>query len=68
MTPWVTQTRTLLDNASNAHINVVVWSWCSINGHDAQRYVDNMETLISEYSKGGSKVSPTRPPVYFLYS
>ncbi len=26
-----------------------MWAWCSVNGHDAQRYVDNMETLISEY-------------------
>ena len=25
-----------------------------------------MEILISEYSKGGSKVSPTRPPVHFV--
>jgi hypothetical protein len=67
VTPWVTDTRTLLDNASNGHINVVVWSWCSIDWHDAQRYVDNMEILISEYSKGGSKVSPTRPPVHFVF-
>lgn len=48
-TPWVIATRALLDNPDNSHINVVVWSWCSINGHDAQRYVDNMEKLISEY-------------------
>jgi len=48
-TPWVVSTRTLLDNPDNSHINVVVWSWCSINGHDAQRYVDNMEKLVAEY-------------------
>ncbi len=48
-TPWVVSTRELLDNGANSHINVVVWSWCSINGHDAQRYVDNMEKLVSEY-------------------
>lgn len=49
VTPWVTATRDLLDSPANSHINVIVWSWCSINGHDAQRYVDNMEILISEY-------------------
>jgi len=49
VTPWVTCTRQFLDNPSNSHINVIMWSWCSINGHDAQRYVDNMEILVSEY-------------------
>ena len=49
VTPWVTCTRTFLDLAQNSHINVIMWSWCSINGHDPQRYVDNMEILISEY-------------------
>lgn len=50
VTPWVTATRNLLDNSANSHVNVIMWSWCSINGHNAQRYVDNMEILISEYS------------------
>ncbi len=67
VTPWVTSTRLFLDKASNSHINVIVWSWCSINGHDIQRYVTNMEILISEYGRGGSKVSPTRPPVDFVF-
>ncbi len=49
VTPWVTSTRNLLNNTANSHINVIMWSWCSINGHDAQLYVDNMEILISEY-------------------
>jgi len=48
-TPWVIATRSLLDDPANSHINVVMWSWCSINGHDAQRYVDNMEKLVAEY-------------------
>jgi len=48
-TPWVVQTRAFLDDAANADVNVVLWSWCSINGHDAQRYVDNMEKLVAEY-------------------
>ncbi len=49
VTPWVTGTRDLLDDPANAHLNVIMWSWCSINGHDAQRYVDNMEILVAEY-------------------
>jgi len=49
MTPWVTCTRAFLDSPANAHINGIMWSWCSIDGHDAQRYVDNMEILVSEY-------------------
>ena len=49
VTPWVTSTRNLLDNPANAHVNVVMWSWCSINGHNIQRYLDNMEILVSEY-------------------
>ena len=49
VTPWVTCTREFLNSPTNAHINVIMWSWCSINGHDAQRYLDNMEILISEY-------------------
>ena len=49
VTPWVTCTRDFLDAPANAHINVIMWSWCSIDGHDAQRYVDNMEILVSEY-------------------
>ena len=49
VTPWAVGTRALLDNPDNAHVNVVIWSWCSIDGHDAQRYVDNMEMLIAEY-------------------
>jgi hypothetical protein len=49
VTPWVTCTRAFLSSAANRHVNVVMWSWCSINGHDAQRYVDNMELLVAEY-------------------
>jgi hypothetical protein len=49
VTPWVSCTRTFLDSPANSHINVIMWSWCSINAHDAQRYVDNMEILVSEY-------------------
>jgi hypothetical protein len=47
VTPWVHCTRAFLD--ANPSVNLILWSWCSINGHDAQRSVDNMEILIAEY-------------------
>ncbi|MBP7264884.1 MAG: hypothetical protein KBB32_11985 [Spirochaetia bacterium] len=53
---WLEQNRTFLDHPDNAGINVVMWSWCSINGHDAQAYLDSMQTLIDEYGPGGSKI------------
>ena len=67
VTPWVTATRNLLDNAANYHVNVVMWSWCSINNHDIQRYLDNMEILISEYGQGGSKPRAADHPVKFIF-
>lgn len=67
VTPWVTATRALLDNAANYHVNVVIWSWCSINEHNAQRYVDNMEILISEYGPGGSSTRAAEHPVLFVF-
>jgi len=67
VTPWVTATRHLLDNSANYHINVIMWSWCSINGHDIQRYLDNMELLVSEYSEGGSNSRAADHPVVFVF-
>ncbi|MFH1039469.1 MAG: hypothetical protein V1789_12465 [PVC group bacterium] len=67
VTPWVTATRTLLDNESNYHINVVVWSWCSINHHNPQRYLDNMEILILEYGDGGTAPRAAQYPVEFVF-
>jgi hypothetical protein len=67
VTPWVTATRNLLDNPDNNHVNVVMWSWCSINGHDIDRYLDNMEILIDEYGPGGSKPRAAEHPVWFVF-
>ena len=49
VTPWVTATRNLLNDPSNSHINVIMWSWCSINGHNITRYLENMEILVADY-------------------
>jgi hypothetical protein len=67
VTPWVTATRNLLDDATNNHVNIIMWSWCSINMHNAQRYVDNMELLVAEYGEGGSSPRAAEHPVKFVF-
>lgn len=67
VTPWVTATRNLLDNPDNLHVNVIIWSWCSIAGHDIPRYLENMEILIAEYGEGGSKARAATNPVTFVF-
>jgi len=67
VTPWVTATRNLLNNANNYHVNVIMWSWCSINGHNISRYLENMEILVSEYSAGGSNPRAAEHPAKFVF-
>ncbi len=67
VTPWVTATRNLLDNTANYHVNVIVWSWCSIRNHNIPRYLENMEILISEYSEGGTASRAADHPVQFVF-
>lgn len=67
VTPWVTATRRLLDDPANNHVNVVMWSWCSINGHDIDRYLRNMEILIAQYGEGGSSPRAAAHPVQFVF-
>ena len=56
-TAFIQATRNYLDDADNSEINVVMWSWCDIAGHSvATNYLPGMQTLINEYSEGGSKV------------
>lgn len=66
-TPWVVATRKLLENPANNHVNVVMWSWCSINGHNIDRYISNMEKLIAEYGPGGSRPRAKKYPVEFVF-
>lgn len=67
VTPWVTGTRALLNDSANDHVNVIMWSWCSIAGHDIDRYLTNMEILISEYGEGGSNPRAAVNPVTFVF-
>ena len=56
-TAFIQATRNYLDDPDNAEINVIMWSWCNIRGHDVSgNYLPGMDSLISEYSIGGSKI------------
>ncbi|MEZ5070228.1 MAG: hypothetical protein R2751_04470 [Bacteroidales bacterium] len=56
-TAFIQATRNFLDDPDNAVINVVMWSWCDIAGHDVEgNYLPGMQTLINEYGPGGSKI------------
>jgi hypothetical protein len=56
-TAFVQTTRNFLDDPKNAHINVIMWSWCDITGHDVNtNYLPGMEVLIGEYATGGTKI------------
>ena len=56
-TAFIQATRNFLDDPKNVDINVIMWSWCNIAGHHvSDNYLPGMETLISEYGLGGSKI------------
>ncbi len=71
-TAFIQATRNYLDDPANARINVVMWSWCSISGHKvAQNYLPGMDSLITEYGPGGSKIGngsgQRQNPVTFIF-
>jgi len=51
---WAEDTYDFLDDPSNYHVNVIMWSWCDISGHNIPRYIRSMEWLIAQFSEGGS--------------
>jgi hypothetical protein len=56
-TAFVQATRNYLDDTDNSEINVVLWSWCNIAGHDVEaNYLPGMQTLMNEYGEGGSRI------------
>jgi len=66
------ETRTFLDDPANQDINVIMWSWCQILGHDGDEnpgYCSNMDNLIAEYGPGGSKITSgvRTVPVQFVH-
>lgn len=49
-TAFIQATRNYLDDPENSEINVVMWSWCDIAGHDVEaNYIPGMQSLITEY-------------------
>jgi hypothetical protein len=58
---FIQATRNYLDDPENDEINVVMWSWCNIAGHDVkENYIPGMKTLINEYGEGGSKIGNSK--------
>jgi len=49
------------------HINVVIWSWCNIAGHDIDMYLDSMEWLITRFGEGGINERAVEFPVRFVF-
>ncbi len=64
---WADDTAIFLKNINNYHVNVIMWSWCSISGHDIDLYLHSMEWLISQFSKGGSDIRAFAHPVQFVF-
>jgi hypothetical protein len=52
---------------ANPDCNVVMWSWCSIQGHDVGIYLDNFAELIGMYRAGGSKGRDEDNAVDFVF-
>ena len=66
------ETRAFLDDLANQEVNVMMWSWCQIQGHDGDEnpgYCSNMDSLVAEYGPGGSKITSgvRTVPVRFVY-
>jgi len=67
---FISITRSFLDDAENADINVVMWSWCDDAGHDFDdNYFPGMDSLINEYGEGGSNIisGDRTTPVKFIF-
>lgn len=71
-TGFIEATRNFLNAPENEHINVVMWSWCDIAGHDVSgNYLPGMTQLIEEYGENGSKIGnqegQRKKPVHFIF-
>ncbi|MEN6428480.1 MAG: hypothetical protein ABFE13_24295 [Phycisphaerales bacterium] len=59
---WVNNTRAYLNNPQNAHVNVILWSWC---GQVSGKYND--DTLFPQYIEPMSQLERDYPHVTFVY-
>ena len=64
---WAEHTYSILDNPDYYHVNVFLWSWCNIAGHNIPRYLHSMEWLIGMFGKGGSHARAAEHPVQFVF-
>lgn len=48
-TQWYNETVAFLAESGNSDINVLMWSWCDPSGHNHQKYIEDMEQLITDY-------------------
>jgi hypothetical protein len=69
---WPQTTRDYLDETANQDVNVIMWSWCQILGHDGDEdpgYCSRMDSLIAEYGPGGTKITSGERtiPVRFVF-
>ncbi|MCP3871804.1 MAG: fibronectin type III domain-containing protein [Desulfobacteraceae bacterium] len=54
-------------NYVHENINVVMWSWCDIAGHNIPLYLASMDWLIEQFSEGGAHARAATHPVKFVY-
>jgi hypothetical protein len=71
-TAFIQTTRNYLDDPDNSEINIIMWSWCNIAGHDVSgNYLVGMDSLIKEYGIGGTKIGASQGqranPVHFIF-
>jgi hypothetical protein len=66
-TQYYHKTIEYLDHAEHSDVNVVMWSWCSIDGHNVQTYLNNFDKLIEMYKAGGSKGRTSDNSVTFVW-
>ncbi len=64
---WANATYDYLADPDHYHVNVVIWSWCNIAGHDIDRYLRSMEWLIEQFGEGGSHPRAAEHPVKFVF-
>ncbi len=64
---WAESTYDYLVDPSHYHVNVILWSWCNIAGHDIPRYLDSMEWLIGLFDEGGTHERAAEHPVKFVF-
>jgi len=64
---WADWTRELLEDPDFINVNVILWSWCNIAGHDIPRYLRSMEWLIAQFGKGGTAARAAAHPVQFVF-